>query len=160
MPEKEDTYHWALIIGPKKEGKDSQGTRFHAKESMVSSSGKHDWKYEEASIRLIATQMLLVRVMIAKIEDNDRMLQILRGIPIRGGDEGWNCVGWIREALLELQNDGKVLGTSVMEWITVRNAAMGYCQKKKDEHRFDGVVEWKTYKAATFDLLDGKETIP
>ncbi|CAD6448887.1 f7196319-8ef1-4d93-9416-7754d1f6c04f [Sclerotinia trifoliorum] len=84
MPEKEDTYHWALIVGPKREGKESQGTRFHAKESMVSSSGKQEWKYEEAPIRLIATQMLLVRVMIAKIEDNDGVLRILRGIPIRG----------------------------------------------------------------------------
>ncbi|TGO39305.1 hypothetical protein BHYA_0056g00150 [Botrytis hyacinthi] len=127
---------------------------------FVPSTGKSDIKYEEVSIPLLATQMLLVRVMLAKIENYDRMLQILRAIPIRNKDEGWNCVGWVREALVDLQNDGKTLGTAVIEWATVRDAAMNYCQRKKDEHRFDGVVEWKTDKAATFDLINGKEVIP
>ncbi|TGO19773.1 hypothetical protein BTUL_0002g00150 [Botrytis tulipae] len=160
MPEKEDTYHWGLIVGPKKEVEASRGTRFHAKEFLSLSTGKSEFKYEEVSIPLLATQMLLVRVMIAKIENYDRMLQILRAIPIRSRNEGWNCVGWVREALTELQNDGKTLGTAVIEWAMVRDAAMNYCQRKKDEHRFDGVVEWKTDKAATFDLINGKEVIP
>ncbi|KAK6603900.1 hypothetical protein H4I95_05803 [Botrytis cinerea] len=140
MPEKEDTYHWGLIVGPKKRLKIHEGRVF--------------------TPRRFSTQMLLVRVMVAKIENYDRMLQILRAIPIRSKDEGWNCVGWVREALVELQNDGKTLGTAVIEWTTVRDAAMNYYQKKKDEHRFDGVVEWKTTKVATFDLIDGKEIIP
>lgn len=52
--------------------------------------------------------------MIAKIEDRDRMLQVLRGLPLRSGTRGWNCVGWVREALVELKRDGKALGTAVM----------------------------------------------
>ncbi|KAF7887968.1 uncharacterized protein EAF01_011122 [Botrytis porri] len=160
MSEKEDTYHWGLIVGPKKEVEDSRGTRFHAKEFLSTSTRKSEFKYEEVSIPLLATQMLLVRVMIAKIENHERMLQILRAIPIRNKEDGWNCVGWVREALVELQNDGKTLGTAVIEWAKVRDAAMNYCQRKKDEHRFDGVVEWKTDKAATFDLIDEKEVIP
>ncbi|KAF5868237.1 uncharacterized protein Bfra_007434 [Botrytis fragariae] len=117
MPEKENTYHRALIVGPKKEVEDSRGTRFHAKELLSASTGKPEFEYEEVSIPLRATQLLL------------------------------------------LQNDGKTLGTAVIEWATVRDAAMSYCQRKKDEHRFDGVVEWETDKAATFNLIDGKQVI-
>ncbi|KAF7893879.1 hypothetical protein EAF00_007393 [Botryotinia globosa] len=161
MPGKEDTsYHWAFLVGPKKEVEGSEGTRFHVKESFSVSSGKSEWIYDEQSIRLISTQMLLVRIMIAKIEDRGRMLQVLRNVPLRSGTEGWNCVGWVREALVELQSDGRALGTAVVDWSTVRDAAMNYCQRKKDEDRFDGVIDWKTTKAATFDLIDGKETIP
>ncbi|KAF7855966.1 hypothetical protein EAF04_009922 [Stromatinia cepivora] len=159
MPEKEDTYHWAFIVGPKKELEGSKGTRFHARERMVSPFGSQ-WQYEEVPIPLMATQMLLVRVMIAKIENDDRLLQILRKIPVRGGDHGWNCVAWVKEALEELQSDSRTLGTGVTEWKTVRDAAMTYCQKKKDQHRFDGVVTFDTHNAATFDLIDEREVIP
>lgn len=122
-------------------------------------AGKCQWKYEEVPISLLATQMLLVRIMIAKIENHDRLLQIMRGIPVRAGEEGWNCVGWVKEALLELQRDGHTLGTAVSDWVTVRDAAMGFVQKKKDEHRFDGVVKINEKRAATFDLITEKETI-
>jgi len=41
MPGKEDTYHWALIVGPKvevdKSGAMVEGTRYHAKERI------HGW---------------------------------------------------------------------------------------------------------------------
>ncbi|KAM0274862.1 hypothetical protein ACHAQH_007787 [Verticillium albo-atrum] len=34
MPGLEDTYHWALIVGPKIEDQDSKGARFHANEKI------------------------------------------------------------------------------------------------------------------------------
>lgn len=42
----------------------------------------------------------------------------------------------------------------------MRDDAMGYCQRKKDQHRFDGKGNFDTSKAATYDLIEGKETIP
>ncbi|MCJ1335945.1 hypothetical protein MMC09_001219 [Bachmanniomyces sp. S44760] len=30
MPGSEDTYHWALIVGPKEEKEGKQGVRYHA----------------------------------------------------------------------------------------------------------------------------------
>lgn len=103
--------------------------------------------------------MILVRVLIAKIEDTKGLAQVLEQVPIRQEQQGWNCVLWIKEALSELQAAKNVIGTSVLEWEAVRNAAMSYCQQKRDEHRFDNTVEVDKSRVPTFDLIQGKETI-
>jgi hypothetical protein len=118
------------------------------------------WVFEERETTLMMTSALLVRVMIAKVENKDRLVSIIRNTPIRPDVAGWNCVGWVKEVLETLETDGKALGTGVIEWTKVRNGAMEYCQRKKDEHRFDGKVQFDMSKAATYDLIEGKETIP
>ncbi|KAF4509389.1 hypothetical protein G6O67_003565 [Ophiocordyceps sinensis] len=40
------------------------------------------------------------------------------GVPIRGGQPGWNCVEWVREALQMIQMDRKAIGTAVVDWPT------------------------------------------
>ncbi|KAF1835331.1 hypothetical protein BDW02DRAFT_496044, partial [Decorospora gaudefroyi] len=100
------------------------------------------------------------RVMTAKIEKKDRLGAILCSTLIRQGVQGWNCVSWVQEALQSLEADRKSSGTGVTEWKKVRDAAMEYCQRKKDEHRFDGQGNYDRGKAPTFDLLAGQETIP
>jgi hypothetical protein len=101
----------------------------------------------------------VVRILIAKVQNKDRLAEVLRQIPVRQGQQGWNCVAWIREALDELQVSKGVVGRSVVEWETVRNAAMEYCQRKRDEHRFDGKGSFDATRVATFDLIQGRETI-
>lgn len=151
-------YHWALLIAPKNEGKEGRGWRFHAKDG-VRTDGTYGWLFEEREIPLVATQMLLVRVCVGKIEKNDRVREILRQVPVRDSVEGWNCVSWVKEALRMLEADGESIGTSELDWAKVRDAAMAYVQKKKDEHRFDGRGSHDKSKVATFNLLEGKETI-
>lgn len=107
-----------------------------------------------------ATGQLLVRVVIAKITDRNRLLRLLNDAPVVQNDPRWNCVVWVQEAMKVLATDGKALGTSKMDWQTVRDTAMGYCQKKKDAHRFDGKGKFNMLKPATYDLLDRKETMP
>ena len=152
-------YHWALIIGSKDEVKNDQGKRYHAKENIVG-QGRSEWAYEERTISIKSSNMLLVRILIGKVTDLDRTVNILRSTPIRQNLATWNCVTWVQEALEALRADPKALGTSVVEWQKVRNAAMEYCQKKKDQHRFDGQGNFDMSKAATYDLIEGKETIP
>ena len=135
------------------------GTRYHAKE-FITGQGVSAWQFEERGTTLAATSMLLVRVMIAKVENKDRLNNIMRNTPVRQGVTGWNCVSWVQEALQSLEADKKVLGTGVTEWTKVRDAAMDYCQRKKDAHRFDGQGSYNMKKAATYDLVERKETIP
>jgi hypothetical protein len=132
--------------------------RYHAKERLKQDGGS-EWYFEERDVPLAPTSMLLVRIMIGKIENKERLLNVLRNTPIRKGQLGWNCVGWVKEALEGLKADGRALGTSMIDWDRVRNESMGYCQKKKDEHRFDGKGNFDMHKAATYDLIEGKETI-
>jgi hypothetical protein len=136
----------------------NKGTRYHARERMTPEGSQ--WVFEELSASMMTTKMILVRIMIAKIEDMDRLAQLLRQIPIRQGEPGWNCVLWVKEALSELEKSKKIIGTSVIEWKAVRDAAMAYCQQKRDQHRFDGRGDFDTSRVSTFDLIQKKETIP
>ncbi|KAH9883043.1 hypothetical protein J1614_000410, partial [Plenodomus biglobosus] len=144
-------YHWVLIVGPKDEVENGVGMRYHANE-RVTGPDSSAWLFEERETTLAPTSMLLVRVMIAKMENKDRFISMQ-------GVAGWNCVGWVQEVLQSLEADGKALGTGVTEWVKARNAAMEYCQRKKEEHRFDGQGNFDMSKVPTYDLIVRKETI-
>jgi hypothetical protein len=132
--------------------------RYHAKNTPM--HGGSQWLFEEHDCSLAPSNMLLVRVMVAKVEKKDRLISVLRNTPIKQGQQGWNCVSWVKEALERLKADGKALGRGITEWKLVRGAAMGYCQRKKDQHRFDGTGNFDMSKAPTYDLIEGKEIIP
>jgi hypothetical protein len=133
--------------------------RYHAKE-RITGAGQTEWFFEERDVPLEATNMLLVRIMIGKVEKTDRLVNTLRKVPIKQGESGWNCVIWVKEALEALRADRKALGTSSTDWQYVRDTAMWYIGKKKNEHRFDGLANFDVKQPATYDLLEGKETIP
>lgn len=113
------------------------GVQYHAKNNFKAEVGS-DWAFEEIDCQLSNTMRLLVRVMIGNIVDKNRVVDILRNRPIRQGQPGWNCVSWVKEALETLWADPKALGTSVTGWDEVSQGALDYCQRKKDQHRFDG----------------------
>lgn len=149
-----------MIVGPKVETKESRGKRYHAKERFKQGEEGSEWYFEEVDIPVAPANMILVRILVAKTEDESRLAKILRETTIRQGEPGWNCVSWVKEALERLEKDGKVLGTSMTDWGKVRDTAMDYCQKKKDEHRFDDKGSFDMRRVATYDLIESKETIP
>lgn len=132
--------------------------RYHAKQE-VKAGGIVEWSFEEAECPPTPTNMLLVRVVIGKVQDDNHLVDILRGIPIRQEQGGWNCVFWVKEALETLVADGKALGTHVIEWERVRDEAMAYCQRKKGEHRFDGKGSFDMSLVPTYDLIERREII-
>ncbi|OJJ99168.1 hypothetical protein ASPACDRAFT_43830 [Aspergillus aculeatus ATCC 16872] len=135
MPGKEDTYHWALHIGFKGPTEPNLGARYHAKERLTV-EGKSEFIFEESEV---SPQMVLVRIAIAKIMDKDRAVELLR------------------EALDALNADSRALGTRILDWESVRDAAMEYCQRKKDQHRFDGKGDFNMGVIPTYDLMVGRE---
>lgn len=125
-------------------------------------SSKTIWEYEERRVSLEPTLMILVRVLIGKVESFERLKSVFEKTPIRAGESGydhWNCIEWLKEALEGLIRDRRALGSSVTEWETVRDTAMWYIAKKKDEHRFDGQGKYDQRKTATWDILNRKEII-
>ncbi|RAH67819.1 uncharacterized protein BO66DRAFT_456579 [Aspergillus aculeatinus CBS 121060] len=153
MPGKEDTYHWAVHIGPKSPTEQRLGVRYHAKERLTV-EGKSEFIFEESEV---SPQMLLVRIAIAKILDQGRAVGILRSTAIRQNAPEWNCVSWVQEALGALNADSRALGTRILDWERVRDAAMEYCQRKKDQHRFDGKGDFDMGAVPTYDLMVGRE---
>jgi len=68
-----------LIVGPKIESAGKMGFRYHAKESPKANS---EWIFEERESSLAATNMLLVRVVVGKVEHGNRLIQILLDIAV------------------------------------------------------------------------------
>lgn len=155
MRELEDTYHWALMIGPKVEKPEKEGVRYHAKEKATS-DGIH-WEFEKRPVSLRPTSMLLVRILIGKVDDSARLDTILQQAPVKDGTKDWNCVIWLKDALELVGNDKKALGTSVLVWDTIRKTAMDYCNQKKADGRFTS-AKYDPAKVPTYDLLELKET--
>ena len=134
--------------------------RYHVKDSLLEDR-QVQWTLVEQDIPLIATQMLLARITVGKVADKERLMNVLRGVPVVQADNTWTCVSWVKHALETVRADGRALGTSKVDWDTVGVAALRYCQEKKDQGRYDGSRPgvFDMTKAATFDLLEGRETI-
>lgn len=153
--------HWAFIVGPKSESSSSRGYRFHAKERLsfvgIPPVSQSVWQYEEMEIPMAPTSMLLVRIVVGKVKSMNRLRSIFKDTPVRPEVTGWNCVGWVKEALLAAMQDNRALGTSASGWQEVRDTAMSYVESKKAAHRFDGTVYYDPFQAPTWDLLAGVE---
>lgn len=121
------------------------------------------WVYEERDIGMNPTAMILVRIVIGKVMNMERVMAVLRDVPIRDNQSGWNCVWWVNEALEMLRQEGKALSrASVTDWAQVRGTALGYVKRKEREHRFDGGAPPGLFdmdRVATYDLLQMAEII-
>ncbi|KAI1084875.1 hypothetical protein F5B20DRAFT_576193 [Whalleya microplaca] len=106
------------------------------------------------------TMRLLVRIMICKVESMRGLRSVFEHTPTRPNDEGWNCVVWVKDALANVEKNGKALGTSVTNWEQIRDKAMEYCQQKTDERRFSSGGSYNSRQAPTWDLLQDRELMP
>ncbi|KAK8070766.1 hypothetical protein PG997_010969 [Apiospora hydei] len=131
-------YHWGFLIVPRQEkAKAVPGTHCHVKNSP------RGWVYEKrAFTNTRSTASLLVRVVIAKITDKKRLLQILRQIP----------------GLEAIKQDGKCVGTTILDWSTIEPMVREYAAAKTTNRRFT-TGNMFTPKP-TFNILERRETNP
>ncbi|KPM39109.1 hypothetical protein AK830_g7460 [Neonectria ditissima] len=163
MRGEEDKYHWAFLVGPEPGEPGATGTRYHARRYFRNDDGRllTWWAYEECEISMDPTERIRVRVVIGKVEDMSRLQSLLRSIPVRPDDPGWNCVWWMREAFEVVRTDGRAV-SAMLDWQTVRNTATWYAELKTSEHRFDGQAEPGTFdsrRVPTWDLRVSHETV-
>lgn len=109
-------YHWSQMVGPKIELKNGVGMRYHAKE-MATTVGS-EWYFEEIQYRLAPTSMLLVRIVVGKVANGNRLIEILRNTPIRQGHPQWNCVRPIKRLWARKSLSGAKCGTK--RWLIVK----------------------------------------
>ncbi|KAF2211560.1 hypothetical protein CERZMDRAFT_112626 [Cercospora zeae-maydis SCOH1-5] len=170
MPGKEDKYHWAFLIGPKHETTSSQGTKCHAKDNAIIEEIKGkihirtEYQFEERKVWLTAVDMIVVRILLGKVHDKEKLLDVLRGTRVKkhGDAGGWNDVSWTKDVLDRLANEDDVLGASVTDWETVRHSALWYIEEKRAQHRFDGkaIGTFDKTKVPTWNLVHDIELEP
>lgn len=146
-------YHWGLLVGPKKETSQVvPGMRYHAKNTPAG------WRYEELEVNNVRTTVnLLARIVIAKVEDPERLATILRNLPVIQNNRAWRCNTWIQSARVQLANDGRAVGASQLDWEKVETAARRYVAQKTAAGRYKRGEDLLKPKP-TLDLMENKET--
>ncbi|RMZ68426.1 hypothetical protein GMOD_00010077 [Pyrenophora seminiperda CCB06] len=149
-------YHWGFLIGPKAEKNDViPGARYHVKNSPLGG-----WIFEEIALENVRTTTnLLARILVAKIQDEKRLVALLRGIPVVQDDPNWRCRTWVASALAEIEKDGKCVGTAELDWQKIEAIARQYVRNKTDNGRYQTTADLLKPKP-TWDLLENKEIVP
>ncbi|KAF2846103.1 hypothetical protein T440DRAFT_542719 [Plenodomus tracheiphilus IPT5] len=109
---KERKYNWGFLIRPKVESK-----------NVVLDS-----QIPVKNVR--TTNSLLARILIAKIEDEQRLIALLRGLPVVKNDSNCRCRTWIANVLAEIAKDGKCVGTAELGWAKIEAFARQYVRDK------------------------------
>ncbi|OTA99833.1 hypothetical protein M426DRAFT_16064 [Hypoxylon sp. CI-4A] len=148
-------YHWSFLVGPKiEEGVCVPGMRYHVKDPL-----RQGWKYEACKVKDIrCTVNLLARIVIAKIEDEERLIEIFKSTPVNGDDKEFNCRTWVKDAVNRLADDGKAVGTAVLDWDELEKRSREYVVEKHKGGRYDEGQDM-TQPKPTWDLLENKELI-
>lgn len=157
-------YHWAFIVEPENETKNSQRKRFHVKKRLrplgEQRTANSYWHFEEIDISTDAPSMMLTRILIGKVKDLDRLRFSLRRTPIQQDVKAWNWIDWVEAAFYEITQDYGNLETCVTKWEILRDTVMRYIELKKLAHRFDGTRAYDFTKVPTWDMLQGAEVTP
>lgn len=118
------------------------------------------WAYEEVPLPNVqSTASLLARVLIAKVEDEGRLLDVLRSTPVVQNDPNWRCRTWVADALSRIADDGKVVGTAQLDWAKIELLGRDYVAKKVSAGRYDRGEDILRPKP-TWDMLEQREAIP
>ncbi|KAK7973795.1 hypothetical protein PG989_015643 [Apiospora arundinis] len=127
----ERRYHWGFLIGPEEE--------------------------KEKNVRSTAT--LLVRVVIAKITDERRLIQLLRQVPVVQDDPEWRCRTWVAQALRAIERDGHCVSSAVLDWPIIEAKAREYAAAKAAAGRY-GLGKDMLAPKPTYNILERRETVP
>ncbi|KHN95595.1 uncharacterized protein MAM_06652 [Metarhizium album ARSEF 1941] len=148
-------YHWGFLVGPKIEDKDSiKGMRYHVKNPI-----SQGWVYEETELRDVrSTNNLLVRILVAKVLDEELLADIFRAVLIVQNDPNWRCRTWVANAVVAAKQNGRAVGRGVLDWGEIERVARWFASEKAAAGRFKDVASALKPKP-TWDMLQNKETL-
>lgn len=117
------------------------------------------WVYEEVELQNVRSAVtILVRIVIAKITDEERLLSIIRAVPVVQDDPQWRCRTWVSQALGAIARDGACVGTAMLDWAEIEPTAREYAATKAGTGRFVGGDTG--LPKPTWDMLARKELVP
>lgn len=106
--------------------------RYHVKNHPL-----HSWVFEECQVTNVkSTINLLARILIAKVEDEERLTAIFRNTPVVKDDPNWRCRTWVQAVLASIKRDGKAVGTCNLSWAEIEPLGREYVAKKAERGRY------------------------
>lgn len=157
-----DTYHYALHISSP-EGPAIRTMKYHCKNiiTVAEDTVSIPWVYEAVRIDPDSDPRIVVRVLLGDVSRIDLVDSLLGAVPVgQGSKEDFNCVSWIKDALLYLYQVGVISRGDISDWESVKSTALTYVNEKKQQGRFESGWEGDTSRVATFDRTLGREVYP
>lgn len=142
-------YQWALLVVPKEQDSDIAAYRYLMRRipSSASPSGV-DWKAEGLGVPFNRQHgSILVRVLIAKITDLNRLGRIFLNFEIRSREEPRTDMTWIRDMVAELKRDGKCC-SHLPEWVDIEKECVDFAMK---------AVSGGVWHIPELDMIGGEE---
>ncbi|KAK4109456.1 hypothetical protein N656DRAFT_791870 [Canariomyces notabilis] len=118
--------------------------RYHVKNHPT-----QGWMYEEIDLDDVqSTARLLARIVVAKIKDEKRLIEIFRTTPVVQNDPNWRCRTWVADVLSRIAEDGKI-----------EALARDYVAKKTEAGRYANAADLLLPKP-TWNMFEEKEIVP
>lgn len=115
--------------------------------------------YEEVELSNVqSTNALLARIVVAKITDEARLVDIIRGTNVVQDNPAWRCRTWLTGCLARIAEDGKCVGTAQLDWSKIEPKARAYVAGKIDAGKYRSGADMLMPKP-TFDMMRNKEVI-
>ena len=103
--------------------------------------------------------MLLARVVIAKVIDERRLVDIIRSVSLVQNHPNWRCRTWVAAVLSRVAIDGGSVGTAELSWSRIERVSREYVGRKAAEGRY-GRGTNPTKAKPTWNMLEGREIVP
>ncbi|KAJ5361775.1 hypothetical protein N7541_002619 [Penicillium brevicompactum] len=130
-----------------------KGKRYHVKNSPFG------WEFEEDLLDDVRNASnLLARIVIAKIQDEQRLISIFNRLPVVQGNPSWRCRTWMASAVDEIAKDGKCVGTAELDWLKIEAFGRQYVGDKTAGGRYRTVADLEKPKP-TWDMLASREIV-
>ncbi|KAK5943925.1 hypothetical protein PMZ80_003206 [Knufia obscura] len=177
-----DSYHWAIVLGPKSPLRTAAGTAYHIVHS-TSDFISTPFFYEETDLSQSPHQArnLLARIALAKVLDEQRVQALLRAlaseIKIRKASQastdssnlelsGLSCLTWVKSAWETLSSDPQrslkgYFGPD--DWEDIESRVRKYVRRKRQQGRYTpstepGAVTWNPAEVPTWNYWENRET--
>ncbi|GAD97474.1 hypothetical protein LEMA_P119770.1 [Paecilomyces variotii No. 5] len=159
-----DSYHWALLVGPKHDEDHYDAMQYHVKNTIQPGVSGQPWVFEASRLGDSETRFrLLTRVLIAKIGDPSSVDASLRSVPVVQGDPDFNCISWVRSVIETLDAHGVLSKSKVVDWSAIDQRCRNYVAKKKAAGRWRSSPtpdsKHRSVKIPTWDMLQERETV-
>ncbi|KFY16275.1 hypothetical protein V492_01451 [Pseudogymnoascus sp. VKM F-4246] len=137
-----DTYHYALHVSSP-EGVSSPAIntmKYHCKNIITVTDGTVSipWVYEAVKVDPDSDPRIVVRILLGDVNRIDQVDSLLESVPVgEGSKEDFNCVSWVRDALLQLHQAEVIIRGDISDWESVERTALAYVNEKKQQGRFE-----------------------
>ena len=177
-----DSFHWAIVMGPKSPLRTEAGTAYHLVHSTSDFVSTPHF-YEETDLAQSPHQArnLLARIAIAKVLDEQRVQTLLRALatevkPRRESQASndtsnleasvTSCLTWVRSAWKTISDDPQrslktYFGSD--DWDDIESRARKYVKRKRQQGRYNpstdpGFVTWNPLEVPTWNYWENRET--